>query len=100
MYFIFKAVECPVLGSTMTNGKVSSCGKFYRETCTFTCNENYHIVNEVATSKKLECLIDGHWNQGLPSCVGKSVLRVIINIILYIYKHNSKHKRSLKSVSW
>ena len=70
--FLFKAVECPVLKTTIANGKVTSCGKFYKETCTFTCNENFHIVNEVATSKKLDCLINGHWSQGLPSCVCKN----------------------------
>lgn len=75
---MFKAVECPVLKTTIANGKVTSCGKFYRETCTFTCNENYHIVNEAATSKKLHCLIDGHWSEGLPSCVCKK------NFILWI----------------
>eukprot|EP00111_Clytia_hemisphaerica_P006027 TCONS_00017431-protein len=70
-------VECPPQPKTIQNGKVTSCGKFYKETCTFTCNKNYHVVNEVATSKKIECLITGFWNQGLPACVATTCQRPV-----------------------
>lgn len=64
-----KPVKCAALPNKISNGKVTSCGNYYKETCTFTCNKNYNIVNEVVTSKKLTCLIDGTWDQAMPACV-------------------------------
>lgn len=62
-------VQCPALPNHISNGKVSSCGKFFKETCTFVCNSNHHIANEVASSRKLTCQMNGKWNMPMPQCV-------------------------------
>ncbi|XP_065668355.1 sushi, von Willebrand factor type A, EGF and pentraxin domain-containing protein 1 isoform X2 [Hydra vulgaris] len=63
--------QCPKLPSNIVNGQVSSCGTLFSETCTFSCNPNYHVANEVAvvTSRKLTCTLDGQWDKPVPLCV-------------------------------
>ena len=67
-------MECPPLAQTISNGKVTSCGKYYQETCTFACDKNHHVLNEASSRKKLVCLVNGRWSQRPPLCVGKKII--------------------------
>ena len=73
----FSVVECPSLPTSIKNGRVENCGKEYKETCTFICNENHHIVGETATRKKSVCQHTGKWSlQSIPSCARMYHLKI------------------------
>ena len=65
-------MKCLALPKTLRNGRVTSCGQYYGESCTFTCNRNHHIKNDVATSRKLTCTLTngGTWSRAVPECIG------------------------------
>uniref|UniRef100_A0A669BYM5 Selectin E n=1 Tax=Oreochromis niloticus TaxID=8128 RepID=A0A669BYM5_ORENI len=66
------AVQCPAL-QNLKNGFVS-CGEdadmrfSYKNTCSFSCDQGYHLVGATNTIK---CSEDGQWNKNIPTCKAK-----------------------------